>query len=100
MAKRLPRAQPRLAGITDALTRDVAAQDPPKAPEAPPPPQQKGTWDDRFANFLERVMATAVSGGDPNPLKKELEKLLAEAPPGKRQELERQGGKPPTTPTR
>jgi hypothetical protein len=96
MAQRLPKAQPKLAAVVDALTRDqpVKARDVAK-PEAPKPPQLKGTWDDRFANFLERVMATAAIGGDPAPLKKELDQLLNEAPPGKREELEKNRGKPP-----
>lgn len=38
------------------------------------------SWDDRFAGFLERVLATAASGGDPEPLHEEYEKLLQEAP--------------------
>jgi hypothetical protein len=42
------------------------------------------SWDDRYAEFLERVMANAVAGGDPKPLQEELKKLLAEKPPEKK----------------
>jgi len=38
------------------------------------------TWEDRFKDFLERVMANAVADEDPEPLKLELAKLLAERP--------------------
>ena len=38
------------------------------------------TWEDRFKEFLERVMACAVAGEDPEPLKLELMKLMAEKP--------------------
>jgi hypothetical protein len=37
-------------------------------------------WDRRYAEFLERVMANAVVGGDAKLLSKELERLLAEKP--------------------
>jgi hypothetical protein len=44
-------------------------------------------WEQRFASFLERVMATAVTGGDPKPLQEEYARLYAEAPPAKRKLL-------------
>jgi hypothetical protein len=61
------------------------------------------SWDERFAAFLERVMATAVSGGDPKPLQEEYARLLKEAPPGKKKALKltekRPDGKPTKQPT-
>lgn len=47
----------------------------------------KGDWERRFAGFLERVMATAVAGGDPKPLQLEYARLYAEAPAARRKEL-------------
>lgn len=99
MAERLPRPRPGLDRITEALTSDR----PVTAQAIAPKPEAKsavtgGDWDDRFAAFLERVMATAAIGGDPEPLKKELDALLLEAPPGKREELENNRGKPPSKP--
>jgi hypothetical protein len=41
------------------------------------------SWDDRFADLLERVMATAATNGDPKPLQEEMKRLLAEKPPEK-----------------
>ena len=41
---------------------------------------EANTWDDRYAEFLERVMASAVAGRDPKPFQEELERLLAEKP--------------------
>ncbi len=38
------------------------------------------SWDDRFADLLERAMATAAAVGDPRPLQEELKKLMAEKP--------------------
>lgn len=38
------------------------------------------SWEDRFAEFLERVMANAIAKGDPKPLQEELERLMAEKP--------------------
>lgn len=37
-------------------------------------------WDARYAELLERIMAAAVANVDPEPLKKELERLMAERP--------------------
>lgn len=53
------------------------------------------SWDDRFTEFLERVMAVAAANGDAQPLKAELERLLTEAPAStlKRLKLERPNGK-------
>lgn len=42
------------------------------------------SWDDRYADLLERAMATAVVGGDARPLQEELKRLLAEKPEPKR----------------
>lgn len=42
------------------------------------------TWEQRYADLLERIMATAAANGDPKPLQEELAKLLAEKPAGKR----------------
>lgn len=42
------------------------------------------SWEVRYAEFLERVMANAVAGGDPKPLQEELELLLAEQPAEKK----------------
>lgn len=62
------------------------------------------SWDDRFADFLQRVMATAVVKGDPKPLQEEYARLLAEAPPEKRSELKakekRDVSKPAKRPTK
>lgn len=100
MAERLPKARPGLARVTEALTRDAPVKAQAVAPQAGrgPVPNNED-WDTRFAMFLERVMATAAIGGDAEPLRKELEVLLNEAPPGKREELESQRGKPPTKAT-
>lgn len=38
------------------------------------------TWNERYAEFLERVMASAVAGADPKSLQDELKRLLAERP--------------------
>jgi len=38
------------------------------------------TWQERFADFLQRVMATAVANGDPRPLQEEHKRLMAEKP--------------------
>jgi hypothetical protein len=35
-------------------------------------------WEKRYANLLERIMATAASGGKPEPLQEQLRRLLAE----------------------
>jgi hypothetical protein len=95
MAERLPRARPQLDRLTEALTRDVPITSQAIAPKATPRVvTDPNTWEDRFAAFLERVMATAAVGGDAEPLKKELDALLLEAPPGKREELEKNRGKP------
>jgi len=40
----------------------------------------KPSWEDRFKDFLERVMATAAADGDPKPLQDELVQLMAEKP--------------------
>lgn len=45
-------------------------------------------WEAKFAQFLERVMAVYVAGGDPRPLREELKALVASAPPARRAELE------------
>ena len=37
-------------------------------------------WEKRYADLLERIMATAASGGKPEPLQEQLRKLLAEKP--------------------
>ena len=37
-------------------------------------------WEKRYADLLERIMATAASGGAPEPLQEQLQKLLAEKP--------------------
>ena len=42
------------------------------------------SWDDRYAEFLERVMANAVAKGDPKPLQEELKRLMAEKPTEKK----------------
>jgi len=55
-------------------------------------------WNIVFAKFLERVMAHAAIGNDPKPLQAELDELIKIAPPGKREELEKNRGKPPTDP--
>ena len=39
------------------------------------------TWEERYADLLSRIMATAVVNGDPKPLKEELKRLMAEKPP-------------------
>lgn len=97
MAERLPRAQPGLARATESLTRDVSVKSRAVAPKATRKQSvDPKTWDNKFANFLERAMATAAIGGDPEPFKMELEDLLNEAPEGKREELEKNRGKPPT----
>jgi hypothetical protein len=95
VAERLPRAQPDLVRVTDALTRDAPVRAQAVAPKAQPIDAK--TWDNGFANFLERVMANAAIGGDPEPLKRELDRWLNNAPEGKREELENNRGKPPTT---
>lgn len=46
----------------------------------PPPPK---TWEQRYADLLERIMATAAANGDPKPLQKEHIELMAEKPPEK-----------------
>jgi len=53
------------------------------------------SWDDRFTEFLERVMAVAAGNGDAQPLQAELELLLTEAPASslKKLKLERLNGK-------
>ncbi len=93
MAERLPRARPRIDAITEALTSDrpvkAQAAQPKPAPEPGIVPMDPKEWEAKFANFLERVMATASIGGDPEPLKKELEWLTKVAPPDKRAELEK-----------
>lgn len=38
------------------------------------------TWEQRYADLLERVMATAAANGDPRPLQEEIKKLMAEKP--------------------
>lgn len=38
------------------------------------------SWDDRFAELLERIMACEVAGVDADHLKHEMRKLLAEKP--------------------
>ena len=38
------------------------------------------TWEERYAEFLERVMAIAAMNGDPKPLQEELAQLMAERP--------------------
>ena len=38
------------------------------------------SWDDRLTDFLNRVMATAASNGDPRPLQEEYNRMLAEMP--------------------
>lgn len=93
MAERLPRAQPRLSRVADALTRDVPAP----VKQGDQKPTDNVAWDDKFANFLERVMAVAAAGEDPKPLQEEYNRLIREAPPGKREELENNRGKPPAT---
>ena len=76
MAKRLPRAQPRLSQATVELTQDKPSSQALATSTTPVVP-----WDERFASFLERVMATAVAGGDPKPLQVEYDRLVREAPP-------------------
>jgi hypothetical protein len=44
-------------------------------------------WDEMFADFLDRVMATAVANGDPKPLQEEYARLLSMAPADKKKEL-------------
>lgn len=101
MAERLPRGRPGQDRMTEALTRDIPVTAQAVAPRPGKPAPDPNTWDDRFAAFLERVMATAAIGGDAEPLKKELDALLLEAPPGKREELEKNRGKPASkAPTR
>jgi hypothetical protein len=58
------------------------------------------SWDDRFASFLERVMATAAAGGDPKPLQEEYAKLLQEAPEESLQRLKLERKKTDGKPTR
>jgi hypothetical protein len=41
-------------------------------------PDKEPTWDDDFADLLERIMACAVVGEDPAPLKAELKALIAQ----------------------
>jgi hypothetical protein len=102
MAERLPRPRPGLDRITEALTQDKPVTAPlvhaPRAPASKPQLSEK-EWNVVFGKFLERVMAQAAIGGDAKPLQAELEALLEVAPPGKREELEKNRGKPPTTPT-
>ena len=43
-------------------------------------------WEQRYAEFLERVMATAAANGDPRPLQLEYAKLMAEKPPENKNE--------------
>ena len=43
-------------------------------------------WDVTFADFLSRVMATAVANGDPKPLQEEYVRLLTMAPADKKKE--------------
>lgn len=40
--------------------------------------RKEPTWDDELADLLERIMACAVVGGDPAPLKEELKALIAQ----------------------
>lgn len=47
------------------------------------------SWDERYVEFLERVMANAVVGGDPRPFQEELKKLLAEKPTEKKDDTTR-----------
>ncbi len=42
------------------------------------------TWEERYADLLECIMATAAAGGDPRPLQVEHTKLMAEKPPEKK----------------
>jgi hypothetical protein len=101
MAERLPRARPKSDLIAEALTFDRAVKSdgaPAAHARAEAGQLSPDDWDTRFASFLERVMATAAIGGDPKPLQRELEALLNEAPPGKKEELEKNRGKPPTAP--
>jgi hypothetical protein len=60
------------------------------------------SWDDKFAAFLERVMAAGVAGSDPKPFQEEYEKLLQEAPASslKKLKLEKKPDGKPTKPTR
>jgi len=101
MAERLPRARPQINAITEALTSDRPVTAQAAQPKSGQPAKSKVTsedWNDRFAKFLERVMATAAVGGDAQPLMKEYEAMLREAPPGLKEELEMNRGKPPATP--
>jgi len=50
-------------------------------------------WDAKFACFLERVMATALTGGDPKPLQDELVRIMRDAPADKKLALETNGRK-------
>lgn len=99
MAERLPRARPRINAIADALTNDQPVKAQVAVPQLAHNPSalDDKEWDRRFALFLERVMAHAAVGGDPKPLQAELEELMKVAPPGKREELEKNRGKPPTS---
>jgi hypothetical protein len=45
------------------------------------------SWDDRFADLLERIMATAATGGDPKPLQEEYARMLKEVPASKKKTL-------------
>ena len=64
--------------------------------------QATADWEARFRSFLERVMATAVAGGDPKPFQEEYARLYAEAPAARRKTLAKPQGwkepdvKPPT----
>jgi len=99
VAERLPRARPRLDSVVDALTSDRPVKAQAAVPKLAPNPSalDPKEWDKRFALFLERVMAHAAIGGDPKPLQAELEELMKVAPPEKREELEKNRGKRPTS---
>lgn len=42
------------------------------------------TWEQRYADLLERIMATAAANGDPRPLQEEFDRLMAERPASER----------------
>lgn len=50
------------------------------------------SWDERYVDLLERIMATGVANLDPAPLQREMERLMAERPKETSQD-----GKPSST---
>lgn len=58
------------------------------------------SWDDKFADLLERIMAARFAGADPRSLQAEFEQLLNDAPPDKVKSLNLPEKKSHGSPTR